>query len=53
MAELVLAIHVLRAADAVKTWMPGMKPGMTSHYDPRCSMNSLNTAEDGHRRAWG
>jgi hypothetical protein len=29
MAELVPAIHGLLAAD-LKSWMPGMKPGMTA-----------------------
>jgi hypothetical protein len=29
MAGLVPAIHVFDLADAVKTWMPGTRPGMT------------------------
>jgi hypothetical protein len=32
MAGLVPAIHVLLAAEFLKTWMPGIKPGMTSNY---------------------
>jgi len=30
MAGLVPAIHVLLCSGAVKTWMPGTRPGMTS-----------------------
>jgi hypothetical protein len=30
MAGLVPAIHVLLARNTGKTWMPGMKPGMTA-----------------------
>jgi hypothetical protein len=30
MAGLVPAIHVFLAANAVKTWMPGTRPGMTN-----------------------
>ncbi len=29
MAGLVPAIHVLNFAGAIKTWMPGTRPGMT------------------------
>jgi hypothetical protein len=30
MAGLVPAIHVFYAIDRAKTWMPGIKPGMTT-----------------------
>jgi hypothetical protein len=32
MAGLVPAIHVLVAAEFLKTWRPGIKPGVTSNY---------------------
>jgi hypothetical protein len=31
MAGLFPAIHVFPDAEILKTWMPGMKPGMTSN----------------------
>jgi len=34
MAGLVPAIHVFSAASDIKTWMPGMKPGMTANLRP-------------------
>jgi ribulose-5-phosphate 4-epimerase/fuculose-1-phosphate aldolase len=34
MAGLVPAIHVFSAASGIKTWMPGLKPGMTASLRP-------------------
>jgi hypothetical protein len=31
-ARLCPAIHVFFAAEFLRTWMPGIKPGMTSNY---------------------
>ena len=36
MAGLVPAIHVFRAAQRVKTWMPGTSPGMTNENPNQC-----------------
>jgi hypothetical protein len=42
MAGLVPAIYVLRTAQAKKTWMPGIKRGMTTQAD--CALRTTTTA---------
>ena len=47
MAGLVLAIHALYYFIAIKTWMPGTRPGMTAVRDVRylnCPASSQNTS---------